>query len=813
MIPGLVRANFYFFHWNSALIGKTISHYRIVDRIGQGGMGVVYKAEDTVLHRTVALKFLPSDLVGATEEMTRFIHEARAAAALSHPNICTIYEIDDSVEQPFISMAYIEGKNLKEIVAGGPLKLEDALRYASQVARGLEEAHAKGVIHRDVKSANIVVSDKGHAIVMDFGLAKLQGQTKLTRTGTTVGTVSYMSPEQARGDEADHRSDIWSLTVVLYHMLTGRYPFEGDHQSAVMYSLMNEPHEPVTALRTGVPLELDRIVDKGLAKSPASRYQSVSDMIVDLKAARNQLGSAKIRVSGRVETKPRSLRRSLVIGGMALAVAVSGFFAWQQISGKRSSPKTEGVVRQDDRVSIAVLPLASMSADEEQEYVADGMTEALITELAQIRALRVISRTSVMRFKETTQSIPEVAAVLGVNTIIEGSVVQAGNRVRVTAQLIDAKNDEHLWAQSYERDISDVLALQSEVARAIANEVRVELTPDEAERLTSSGPVDPRAYDLYLRGRYHWYRRTSAELMLALDLFQQAVDIQPDWALGYSALSQTNLVMAGWSDLSPGEGYPRARDLAQRALELDPNLGSAWACLGGVEAEWHWNWEKSEEYFLKAIELEPSNSTSHQWYSELLAVRGRFDEAMEEIELAQKLDPLAMIVGMVKAWDFYYMGDYGRSVAESERVIALDSTFVGAYMILGHARRSAGQQEGAVGAYADFYRKSGHDVNQSIREAYASGGLDAAVRTIIEGMRQAARKEYVSPAEIGFWFASIGEADSAMSWFEKAYEKRAYPIGFVGVAPLCEPIRDDPRFIDLLKRLKLEDVMPAYARK
>ena len=796
----------------SALIGKTISHYRIIDKIGQGGMGVVYKAEDTTLHRTVALKFLPPHLIGATEEMARFVQEARAAAALSHPNICTIYEIDEGAEQPFISMAYIEGKNLKDITADGPLKFDDALRYASQVARGLEEAHAKGIVHRDIKSANIVVSNKGHAIVMDFGLAKLQGQAKLTRTGTTVGTASYMSPEQVRGDEVDHRSDIWSLGVVLYHMIVGRYPFKGEHQSAMMYSIMNEPHEPLTALRTGVPMDLERIVDKALAKDPGERYQSVSDMIVDMKAVRGQLGGVKSSASKVATSKPGLSRRAWMFAGMAVAVAVVAFFAWRQLLGDGGAPTAGRVVTKDERVSIAVLPLENMSADEDQEYVADGMTEALIAELAQIRALRVISRTSVMRFKKTTLPIPEVAAMLGVNTIIEGSVVQVGGRVRVTAQLIDAKTDEHLWAQSYERDMSDVLALQSEVARAIANEVEVELTPGERERLTSSTTVDPRAYDLYMRGRHHWYRRTSQDLRRALELFQQAVEIQPDWALGYAALSQTNLVMANWLPLPPGEAYPNARDLAQKALALDPNLGSAWSCLAGVEAQWNWDWGKAEEYYRKAIDLEPNNASSHQWYAEFLVSLGRFDEAFEHIELAQTIDPLAMIVGVVKAWIYTFGGEPDRAIAECERVIGLDSTFTGVHIVLGNACRHAGRDDSAVDAYARYYGSVAPGADEAIRAAYARGGIDAVMRMVIGGTRQVSKSRYISPATMGFLFASIGERDSAMVWLERAYENHAYPLETVAVHPDCELIRDDPRFINLLRRMKLENVKPTYAR-
>jgi serine/threonine protein kinase/tetratricopeptide (TPR) repeat protein len=794
------------------MIGKTISHYLISEKLGEGGMGVVYKAEDTTLRRMVALKFLPPHLIGTRRDMARFLVEARAAAALDHPNICTIFEIDEGGNQPFISMAYIEGKNLKDIVEDGPLNLADALRYALQVARGLEEAHAKGVVHRDIKSANIVVSDKGHAIVMDFGLAKLEGQTKITRTGTTMGTVSYMSPEQARGEEVDHRSDIWSLGVVLYRMLVGRYPFEGEHQTAVIYAVLNDSHEPLTALRTGIPLELERIVNKMLAKDRRERFQTVSDLIVDLKAVNTELSEKKTRTLEVKTSKPARLRRAWVMGGVAAMIVVSGLIAWWQLSDRSDTSTADHAVTVDERVSIAVLPLDNMSQNEDQEYVADGMTEALIAELAQIRALRVISRTSVMRFKRTTLPMTEVAAALGVNTIIEGSVMQVGGRVRVTAQLIDGKTDEHLWAQSYERDMSDILALQSEVARAIADEVKVELTSGESERLASSSAVDPRAYDLYMRGRYYWNRRTSPDLRRALELYQQAVEIQPDWALGYSALAETHAVMAGWGTLPTGEAYPRVREFAGRALELDPSLGSAWACLAGTAENWDWNWDRAEKNYLKAIELEPNNATSHQWYADFLSTHGRFDEATEQIDLAQKLDPLAPIIGLTKAGIYSISGELDRAIVECNLVVAMDSTFLGVYLLLGDTSRYAGRGDQAAEAYAQYYEAVAPGAGESIRRAFASGGIDAVTRVVIGGTRQASRFQYISPATMGFLFASIGEADSAMVWLDKAYNERAHPLVSAAVSLHCEPIRDDPRFIDLLKRMKLENVKPSYTR-
>jgi TolB-like protein len=570
----------------------------------------------------------------------------------------------------------------------------------------------------------------------------------------------------------------------------------------------------LTAVRSDVPLELERIVDKALSKDPRDRYQSISDMIVDLKALRGpKTDSATVSQEAGSPRRARRARRPWLLAVIAAAVVVAGVAAWQFLG--RNGATTERAATRDDRVSIAVLPLDNMSQSEDQEYIADGMTEALIAELAQIKALRVISRTSVMRFKNTTQSIPEIAAMLGVKTIIEGSVVQAGGRVRVTAQLIDAGTDEHLWAQSYERDMSDVLALQSDVARAIAGQVKVELTPGEQQRLESPSSVDPQAYDLYLQGRYHWNRRNPADLTRALELFERAVAIDPDWARGYVALANTHQVMAGWGLVAANVAFPLASENVNKALELDPHLGSAWASLAGLEDTWQWDRNRAEEYYRKAIDLEPNNSSTHQWYAEFLCTQGRFDEALEQIEMARLIDPLAMVVRTVKAWIHYYMGDYDVAIAECERLIEQDPGFTGTYNVLADACRHAGRNDRAAVVYARYYEASVPGAGRSIENAYRSSGMDGVIRVVISGKRQVylAGEQYISPSSIAINFASIGEADSAMVWFDRAYETRAFPITYIAVTPDCEPIHDDPRFIDLLQRVHLDHVTPAYVRE
>jgi non-specific serine/threonine protein kinase len=444
------------------MIGQTISHYKILEKLGEGGMGVVYKAEDTKLKRAVALKFLPPGLTRDPEAKERFLHEAQAAAALEHQHICNIYEIDESEDQIFIVMSCFEGQTIKEKIDSGPLKIDEALKIAIQAAEGLQAAHEKEIVHRDIKSANIMVTGKGQTKIMDFGLAKLKGQTKITKEGTTLGTASYMSPEQAQGADVDHRTDIWSLGVVLYEMITGQLPFRGEYEQALVYSIMNEQPEPLTALRTGVPMELERIVNKTLAKDPSERYQHADDLMVDLRNLKKDTkpGMSVPGKKVRIDTPQKPIKR-LVIGAVVIILVL--LVGYWFLSKKQSQPP---VVVSEDLKSIAVLPFVNMSADKNQEYFCDGMTEDIITKLSQVTDLKVISRTSVMLYKDKKKRIRDIGEELNVAAILEGSVRKGGNRLRITAQLINTKTEAHIWADAFDRDIDikDVFNVQSEVA-------------------------------------------------------------------------------------------------------------------------------------------------------------------------------------------------------------------------------------------------------------------------------------------------------------------------------------------------------------
>ena len=804
------------------MIGKTISHYRILEEIGSGGMGVVYKAEDTKLGRIVALKFLRSDLVGTGAERERFSLEARAAAALDHPNICTVYEVDTVGDQTFIAMAYIEGESLESRIEKGPLPLDDSLRYAIGVCEALAEAHAKNVIHRDIKPANIMISRKDRPILMDFGLAKLAGRPKLTRDGSTLGTVHYMSPEQARGEEVDHRSDIWSLAVVLYQMIAGRPPFRGSHDSAILYSIMNEDPEPLTALRSGVPMELERIVVKAMAKDRDARYQHVDDLRVDLLNAQRSLAegkpsAARPSVAAPQSSEPASRARPRLrhaAGLLVIAAAVvAAIWLWPRKAGiesERSAGPPAGdaaAVRETYQNSIAVLPLGNLSRDAENEFFADGMTEELITQLAGIKALKVISRTSIMRFKGTDKSLREIAGELDVATILEGSVLWAGDRVRISVQLIDGATDRHLWAQSYESDLSDVLGLQRRVAGEVAQEIQVELTAGERERFTASPVVNREAYELYLQGRFHWNRRTPEGIQKAIGFYEQALGIDPQCVLAYTGLAESYAVLPTWAyNVRSADAYRRAREMAEKALSLDPNVGPAHAVLGVIAETYDWDRAAAARYLKRAVELSPNDANARQWHAEFLARDGRRKEAAAEMRVALELDPLSLIVGAVAGWVLAANGEFDAADAQFQKVFSLDPEFASGYLMQSIACQFMAKPDRAASASVRYLELTAttdrlREGAVAVRRALEHDGIDAFYRDITTVLEQNRRDGYLVSYFIAHYQAQQRQTDSVMVWLERGYRDREPMMPAISVDPVFDFMHSDPRFVDLCSRL------------
>ena len=628
------------------MIGKTISHYKILEKIGEGGMGVVYKAEDTKLKRIVALKFLPPQALGDKEDKIRFLNEAQAAAALDHPNICTIHEIDEAEGQTFISMAYIEGQSLKEKIESGPLKLTQALDIVIQVAQGLQEAHERNIVHRDIKSANIMVNDKGQAKIMDFGLAKVGKGELITKHGTTLGTAAYMSPEQARGEAVDYRTDIWSLGVVLYEMITGRRPFRGDYEQAVIYSILNEEPEPVTALRTGVPMELEMILNKALAKNPDHRYRYADELIVDLKRVQVESttqATLSTKTAYRVPKKKRS-KSTAIFGFAVLGILVLALgYLIIKLPQMMEKPGMKIAALTEWKNSIAVLPFRDLSPQKDQEYFCDGMTEAIIGKLAGLENLKIISMTSTMRFKAPDRNIKKIGEELDVSTILEGSIQKENNRIRVNAQLVNVADDAHLWSQTYDRELESIFAIQDEISQAIVEVLKIRLLGEERAAFAKRYTDNLEAYNAYVQGRFLWNKRVEEHLMKAIEYFEKAIELDPNYALAYAGLADAYSVLPSNIGYPADKAFPKAREAATKALELDDKLAEAHASMGLALAN-EGDFDRGEKEYKKAIELNPGYAYAHYWYSLLLSSMGRQEESLSELETAYELNPLSVVI-------------------------------------------------------------------------------------------------------------------------------------------------------------------------
>lgn len=782
--------------------GTIISHYRIQRKLGGGGMGVVFEAEDLTLHRKVALKFLLNHLSGNPQALERFQREARAASSLNHPNICTIHEIGEFENCPFIVMELMRGQTLKYVIGGKPMEIEQIVEFGIQISDALAAAHAQKIIHRDIKPANIFITEAGHSKLLDFGIAKNSASlmptdeqstesVDLTKTGAVIGTLSYMSPEQARGKELDSRSDIFSFGTVLYEMTTGTLPFQGSNNVEILEAILTKQPLSVKNKNPNAPIQLQHIISKALEKDRDIRYQSVTEIKADLKGFKHEMDSSHISA---ITTSRRQFIVSYPLLLSILVIIMLGIgIAFYRYNVRHSAIH-----------SIAVLPFLNANANPENEYLSDGITESIINGLSQVPQLQVMARGTVFTYKGKYLDPRKVGRDLNVEAVVTGSILQKGETLVVQADLVRVKDGIQLWGNRYDREFVSILSLQSDISKEISEQLRFKLTGEQKKRVEKHYTESVEAYQLYLKGRYFWNKRTEDGLRQAIDYFKDAIIKDPSYALAYVGLSDCYQILSWWGFAEPTESYTQAKIASEKALQLDSTLAEAHTSLAGILDGYEWKFANADREYKKAIELNPNYSIAHEWYAFNLSKRGKHQEAISEIKKARDLDPLNQAINASVGNISVFAGRYDDAIRELHKAIALYPDYPDNYWELAEAliykkmfteALAASQKAGTI--------SQDKDGKLQLARIYASMGKSEETNKILKDIMQLTDNSRLLCYSTAKVYAALGHKEEAFSWLEKAYANRDDRLPMIKVDPGMENLRSDQRFMELVTRVGL----------
>jgi len=775
------------------------SRYEVIEELGEGGMGKVYRVEDKKIKTEVALKIIRPGISADKKTIERFSNELKMTRMISHRNVCRMFDLGEEKGTCFITMEYVPGEDLKSLIRMSKrLEVGTAISIARQICEGLSEAHRRGVVHRDLKPSNIMIDKEGNVRIMDFGIARSIQAEGITGAGIIIGTPEYMSPEQAEAKVVDLRSDLYSLGVILYEMVTGRVPFEGETPLSVVMKHKGEIPKDPQEFNARVPPALSQVILRCLEKDKSLRYQNAGELQTDLEKIEKDLPTTasvmpkRKPLTSREITVTFRLKRLFLPAIVVIVLALAGVFLWQIVLKKSPPPPASG------QPSVAVLPFVDLSPQKDHEWLSDGISEAMINALSRLKNLRVPARTSAYFFKEKKSDIQEIGRMLKVENVLEGSVQAVGDMLRITAQLISVKDGYQLWSDKFDRKSGDVFAIQDEITREIVKALKVKLLGEDEVQLGKTYTNNLEAYNLYLRGLYFWNKRTDEDLKKSVEYFKKAIERDPKYALAHAGLADSYMILGCWAFLSPDKSFPEAKKAALKALEIDPLLGEAHSALAYINFAHGWDWQGAEKGFKRALELSPNNAIIYLYYFDYLLSMGRFDEALIDIRRAQELDPLSLIINACVGRAYYYAGKYDKAIEQYQKTLEMDSTFRPVHSYLGELYQKTGMYKEALSEY-----KIMNDLSR-IGLIYALTGKTAEAFQVVNELMEQSKHTYVSISRLAFIYFALGDNDKGFAWLEQAIEERDYLLIWIKVSPAYDKVRTDPRFRALLKKMNLE---------